>query len=86
MTSKTTSVADKKSTDEFMRGVIERNPAEFEFHQAVGEVAADIIPFVAQHPHYQGHNLSERLTEHDRIIIFRVAWEDDEGKIQVNPG
>ena len=86
MTSKTTSVADKKSTDEFMRGVIERNPAEFEFHQAVGEVAADIIPFVAQHPHYQGHNLSERLTEPDRIIIFRVAWEDDEGKIRVNRG
>ena len=86
MTSKTTSVADKKSIDEFMRGVIERNPAEFEFHQAVGEVAADIIPFVAQHPHYQGHNLSERLTEPDRIIIFRVAWEDDEGKIRVNRG
>ena len=86
MTSKTTSVADKKSTDEFLRGVIERNPAEFEFHQAVGEVAADIIPFVAQHPHYQGHNLSERLTEPDRIIIFRVAWEDDEGKIRVNRG
>ena len=86
MTSKTTSVADKNSIDEFMRGVIERNPAEFEFHQAVGEVAADIIPFVAQHPHYQGHNLSERLTEPDRIIIFRVAWEDDEGKIRVNRG
>ena len=86
MTSKTTSVADKNSIDEFMRGVIELNPAEFEFHQAVGEVAADIIPFVAQHPHYQGHNLSERLTEPDRIIIFRVAWEDDEGKIRVNRG
>ena len=86
MTSKTTSAADKKSIEEFMRGVIERNPAEFEFHQAVGEVAADIIPFVAQHPHYQGHNLSERLTEPDRIIIFRVAWEDDEGKIRVNRG
>jgi len=86
MTSKTTSAADKKFIDEFMRGVIERNPAEFEFHQAVGEVAADIIPFVAQHPHYQGHNLSERLTEPDRIIIFRVAWEDDEGKIRVNRG
>jgi glutamate dehydrogenase (NADP+) len=86
MIDKTKSDSDKKFIEEFMRGVVERNPAEFEFHQAVGEVAADIIPFVAQHPHYQDHNLSERLTEPDRIIIFRVAWEDDEGKIRINRG
>jgi len=69
-----------------MQGVVQRNPAEFEFHQAVGEVAADIIPFVRSNPHYQGHNLSRRMTEPDRIIIFRVAWQDDAGKIHVNRG
>ena len=86
MTNKNLSKSDRKSIDNFMQGVIERNPAESEFQQAVGEVAADIIPFVNRNPHYQGHNLSQRLTEPDRIIIFRVTWEDDEGKMRVNRG
>ena len=80
------SKTDAKALKEFMRGVVERNPGEYEFHQAVGEVAADIIPFVQRNPRYQGHNLSMRMTEPDRIIIFRVTWQDDEGKIRVNRG
>ncbi len=78
--------SDRKALQTFMQGVVERNPAEYEFHQAVGEVAADIIPFVQRNPRYQGHNLSQRMTEPDRIIIFRVSWQDDEGRIQVNRG
>jgi glutamate dehydrogenase/leucine dehydrogenase len=69
-----------------MEGVIARNPGEKEFQQAVGEFAADVVPFVNDNPDYQGHNLSERLTEPDRVIIFRVTWEDDNGKLQVNRG
>jgi len=80
------SKSDKKAINEFMQDVIARNPGEHEFHQAVGEFAADVIPFVASNPRYQGANLSQRITEPDRIIIFRVSWEDDQGKIRVNRG
>ncbi len=74
------------TVDGFMEGVIQRNPAQEEFHQAVHEFAADVIPWVNDHPEYQGHNLSERLTEPDRIIMFRVTWQDDSGRIKVNKG
>jgi len=70
----------------FMDGVRRRNRGEKEFQQAVGEWAHDVIPWVNEHPHYQGHNLSERLTEPDRVILFRVTWEDDGGRIRVNKG
>ncbi len=72
--------------DRFMNGLIRRNPGESEFHQAVYEVADDIIPFVHQNPIYQGEMILERLTEPDRIIIFRVGWEDDHGNIRANRG
>ena len=71
---------------DFMHLIEQRNPAETEFHQAVLEFARDVLPFVAENPKYRGANLSLRLTEPDRIIIFRVTWEDDEGKIHVNRG
>ncbi|HET6592190.1 MAG TPA: NADP-specific glutamate dehydrogenase [Xanthomonadales bacterium] len=70
----------------FMDGVRRRNRGEKEFQQAVGEWARDVIPWINDHPRYQGHNLSERLTEPDRIILFRVTWEDDDGRIRVNTG
>jgi glutamate dehydrogenase (NADP+) len=70
----------------FMDGVRRRNRAQKEFQQAVGEWAHDVIPWVNDHPHYQGHNLSARLTEPDRVIMFRVTWEDDRGRVQVNKG
>jgi len=74
------------TVDGFMEGVIQRNPSQNEFHQAVLEFACDVIPWVNHHPKYQGHNLSERMTEPDRIIMFRVTWQDDSGTIQVNKG
>ena len=72
--------------DGFMEGVVQRNPAQNEFHQAVHEFAADVIPWVNEHPEYQDYNLSERLTEPDRVIMFRVTWQDDSGRIRVNKG
>ena len=72
--------------EEFMQGLKRRNPGETEFHQAVQEVAEDIIPFVNQHPEYGDAALLERMTEPDRIISFRVCWADDEGNIRVNRG
>lgn len=80
-------VVDKATDlDQFMEGVICRNPGEVEFHQAVQEVAMDIIPFIADKPHYQDLRILERMTEPDRVISFRVVWEDDAGELRVNRG
>jgi len=72
--------------DRFMSGLIRRNPGEKEFHQAVHEVAEIIIPFVHDKPHYRKARILERMTEPDRVITFRVSWEDDEGNVRVNRG
>jgi glutamate dehydrogenase (NADP+) len=74
------------SLDDFMKGLIRRNPGESEFHQAVREVAATIIPFVDEHEKFRDAQILERLTEPDRVIIFRVGWEDDKGQIRTNRG
>ncbi len=68
----------------FMGGLERRNPGEPEFHQAVREVAETLIPFVLDHPRYREAQILERMTEPDRIVIFRVTWEDDAGNIRAN--
>lgn len=70
--------------NEFMNGLIRRNPGQEEFHQAVREVAEDIIPVVLENENYKKSMILERMTEPDRIVIFRVCWEDDQGNIRVN--
>ena len=76
----------KLDLNEFMQALKAKNPGETEFHQAVQEVAEDIIPFVNENPEYMNAALLERMTEPDRIISFRVCWEDDNGHIRVNRG
>lgn len=76
----------KKEIDAFMYEVIQRNPNEGVFHQAVYEVAENIIPFIMENPKYQGKKLLERMTEPERVIIFRVSWKDDKGEVHVNRG
>jgi glutamate dehydrogenase (NADP+) len=73
-------------TDAFMDRLIARNPGQPEFHQAVREVVESLMPFVLERPEYQHARILDRLTEPDRVIIFRVAWVDDRGDIQVNRG
>jgi len=70
----------------FMEQVIERNPHEPEFIQAVEEVAEAIIPFMEDHPKYKKHNILSRMVEPERVITFRVPWTDDAGNIHVNRG
>jgi len=72
--------------ENFMEGLKRRNPGETEFHQAVHEVAADLVPFIHANPIYDEHEILERMTEPDRIVIFRVSWEDDNGNIRANRG
>lgn len=72
--------------DQFMHGLKRRNPGEQEFHQAVYEFAVNVIPFIQDKPIYQEEQILERLTESDRIISFRVCWEDDKGNTRANRG
>ncbi len=66
--------------------VIKKNPNEPEFHQAVIEVLTSLQPFVDANPEYEKAGILERLCEPERIIIFRVPWVDDSGKVHVNKG
>ena len=68
----------------FMENVVARDPHQPEFHQAVREVMESLIPFVRDNPRYGTDRLLERLTEPDRVISFRVTWEDDQGRAQFN--
>ena len=70
--------------DHFMKGLIRRNPGEPEFHQAVHEVAETLIPFILSNHVYKDAQILERMTEPDRVVIFRVCWEDDAGNIRTN--
>jgi glutamate dehydrogenase (NADP+) len=72
------------AVSQFMAGLEARNPGQPEFHQAVREVAESLMPFVLERPGYQKARILERLTEPDRVIIFRVAWIDDAGDVRVN--
>ena len=66
--------------------VIRRNPAEPEFHQAVREVLESLEPVLERHPEYQKHCILERITEPERVIMFRVPWMDDKGDVRVERG
>jgi glutamate dehydrogenase (NADP+) len=70
--------------DRFMVGLVKRNPGEPEFHQAVREVAESVLPYQLEHRKYREAQILERMTEPDRIVIFRVTWEDDAGNIRAN--
>ena len=76
----------KKKVHDFMQGVIEKNPNEIEFLQAVEEVAEAVIPFMEGNPKYNNKMLLERMVEPERVLMFRVPWLDDSGKTQVNRG
>ncbi|MBD2846533.1 NADP-specific glutamate dehydrogenase [Paenibacillus sp. IB182496] len=71
---------------QLLEAVKRRNPGEFEFHQAVQEVLTSLVPVVAQKPAYAAHAVLERLVEPDRLLSFRVPWQDDAGRIRVNRG
>ena len=66
--------------------VLDRNPNEPEFHQAVREILESIGPAVEKHPEFVETKLLDRLVEPERQILFRVPWVDDNGEVQVNRG
>src|SRR5687768_16904821 len=69
-----------------MADVKAKNPAEPEFHQAVQEVAESLALVLERHPEYRNARILERIIEPERVLMFRVPWQDDRGQIQVNRG
>lgn len=63
-----------------------KNPNEPEFIQAMTEILATLAPFVDSRPEYEKAGVLERLVEPERIVMFRIPWVDDSGKVQVNKG
>ena len=66
--------------------VKQKNAEQPEFIQAVTEVLTSLEPVIDAHPEYEAAGLLERIVEPERVVMFRVPWVDDEGKVQVNRG
>ena len=69
-----------------MSDVKAKNPSEPEFHQAVQEVVESLALVLDQHPEYRKAKIIERIIEPERVIMFRVPWQDDQGELHVNRG
>ena len=69
-----------------MAEVKAKNPAEPEFHQAVYEVAESLTLVLDQRPEFRQNKILERMIEPERVIMFRIPWQDDHGEMQVNRG
>ncbi len=74
------------NVDILMNDLIKKTPGEVEYHQAVREVLESIEEVYNENPQFESAQIIERLIEPDRVMIFKVPWEDDEGKIHVNRG
>lgn len=74
------------SLSTFLQQLRQRDPEQTPFHQAAEEVLQSLWPYIERNPKYQQPGLIERLVEPERVIMFRVAWVDDAGHIQVNRG
>ena len=72
--------------DRELKKILARDPAEKEFHQALQEVIETIKPVLDHHPEYRQLGVLERITEPERVILFRVPWMDDERNVRVNRG
>ncbi|MFJ5764024.1 NADP-specific glutamate dehydrogenase [Lysinibacillus sp. NPDC093210] len=86
----TTTVKNDQLAKEYVDGVFEQlknqNSHQAEFLQAAEEIFISLVPVFAQHPEYIKANILSRIVEPDRIISFRVAWQDDNNQVQVNRG
>jgi len=71
---------------DILKLIMDRDPGEKEFHQAVREVVESVKPVLDRNPQYRKNAILERITEPERTILFRVSWMDDQGQTQVNRG
>jgi glutamate dehydrogenase (NADP+) len=80
------SVSDHVNLEQFIAGVNRRNPGQPEFVQAVQEVAEDIFDYIQDKVKYHEYQILRRIAEPDRVVSFRVCWEDDNNNIRVQRG
>src|SRR2546427_3556845 len=82
-------VADVKGS-RFVRDLMDevktKNPGETEFHQAVQEVVESLDVVLERRPEYRSARIIERMVEPERVVMFRVPWQDDRGVYQINRG
>lgn len=78
--------SDHADFETFMEGVRKRNPGQTEFIQAVQEVSQDIFEFIGDKKEYHDAQILRRIAEPDRVVSFRVCWEDDDHNIRVERG
>jgi glutamate dehydrogenase (NADP+) len=76
----------EKYVSDLMAGVKAKNPGESEFHQAVQEVAESLTLVLDREPRYRKAKILERIIEPERVIMFRVGWQDDKGELHVQRG
>ncbi|MDD4334283.1 MAG: NADP-specific glutamate dehydrogenase [Desulfotomaculaceae bacterium] len=76
----------QKVIDQVVAQVKKRDPNELEFHQAILEVLETLKPVIEKHPEFVEAGLLDRLVEPERMVMFRVPWHDDQGRIQMNRG
>lgn len=74
------------TVDEITGWMQAKDPEQHEFHQAVLGVLDSVRPVLARHPEYRRLAVLERLIEPERVVLFRVPWQDDSGQVQVNRG
>src|SRR2546428_6753413 len=82
-------VADMKGSNfvrDLMAEVKTKNPGEIEFHQAVQEVVESVDLGLERRPEYRSARIIERMVEPERVVMFRVPWQDDRGTYQINRG
>lgn len=78
------SATSETSVGRFLAGLEKRNPHEPEFLQAVRDFAEHVMPLVGEREELRSAQILERMTEPDRIVIFRVTWQDDQGNLRAN--
>jgi glutamate dehydrogenase (NADP+) len=73
-------------SDTILKNILKKDPGEKEFHQTVKEFFETIKPVLDRHPEYERLGVLERITEPERVIMFRIPWMDDDGRVRVNRG
>ncbi|WP_100656437.1 NADP-specific glutamate dehydrogenase [Alteromonas flava] len=79
-------MAQQSYFDAFIEHTEQHNPHQPEFIQAVTDIATDVVPIVNAHEEYKAHRVLYQLAVPDRLIAFKVIWEDDNGNVQINRG
>src|SRR5437867_1626353 len=79
-------MSTSSSVHDLMTELKAKNPAEPEFHQAVQEVVESLDLVLERRPEYRSACILERMVEPERVLMFRVPWQDDQGRVQINRG